>query len=81
VLYPQNGDRIVTIDPVTSLHPYVLAFAPQSSSSSYLFATVALQAIKPAATAIGVIEKVKVIFQRPSSDGQRRRFIALFKQN
>ena len=21
VLYPQNGDRVVTTDPVTSLHP------------------------------------------------------------
>jgi len=24
-LYPQNGDRLVTIDSVTSFHPYVYA--------------------------------------------------------
>jgi len=29
VLYPQNGDRIVTIDSVTSLHPMYNFFNPR----------------------------------------------------
>ena len=28
MLYPQNGDRIVTIDSVTSLHPVYMCIGP-----------------------------------------------------
>jgi len=41
VLYPKNGDRIVTIDSVTPLHPMYMFIIP-AKARDYVFAGVGL---------------------------------------